>query len=64
MDLRDRLGIETCVAQAALGGGVAGAELASAVSRAGGLGNVGIIDGSLTFHGGRGARSRRFMRPR
>lgn len=40
MDLRDRLGIEHPVVQAALGGGIARAELASAVSIAGGLGTV------------------------
>src|SRR5689334_18940038 len=40
MDLRDLLKIEHRVVQAALGGGIARAELASAVSRAGGLGTV------------------------
>jgi nitronate monooxygenase len=42
-DVRDRLGLEHPVLQAALGGGLARAELASAVSRAGGLGTVGIV---------------------
>jgi nitronate monooxygenase len=41
-DARDRLGIEHAVVQAALGGGVARAELAGAVSAAGGLGTVGM----------------------
>jgi nitronate monooxygenase len=42
-DLRERLGLEHAVVQAGLGGGLARAELASAVSRAGGLGTVGIM---------------------
>ena len=42
MDLRDQLSIEHPVIQAGLGGGVAGWELASAVSVAGGLGTVGF----------------------
>jgi len=41
VDLRERLGIEHAVVQAALGGGLAGAELAGAVSLAGGLGTIG-----------------------
>jgi len=40
VDLRDLLRIEHRVVQAALGGGISRAELASAVSRAGGLGTV------------------------
>ena len=43
MDLLDRLGVERPVVQAGMGGGIAGAELAGAVSRAGGLGTVGIL---------------------
>ena len=42
MDLVDRLALEVPVVQAGMGGGIAGAELAAAVSRAGGLGTVGI----------------------
>jgi excinuclease ABC subunit A len=42
MDLLDRLALEVPVAQAGMGGGIAGAELAAAVARAGGLGTVGI----------------------
>jgi NAD(P)H-dependent flavin oxidoreductase YrpB (nitropropane dioxygenase family) len=41
--VRDRLGIEHAVLQAALGGGIAGPELAAAVSLAGGLGSLGIV---------------------
>jgi nitronate monooxygenase len=43
MDLRDRLGLEHPLAQAGMGGGTSGAELAGAVSAAGGLGTVGIM---------------------
>ena len=43
MDLLDRLEIEHPVVQAGMGGGVAGSSLAGAVSRAGGLGTVGIL---------------------
>lgn len=43
MDLLDRLGMEHPVVQAGMGGGTAGAELAGAVSAAGGLGTVGIM---------------------
>lgn len=43
MDLLDRLGLEHRVVQAGMGGGVAGAELAGAVSAAGALGTVGFL---------------------
>jgi NAD(P)H-dependent flavin oxidoreductase YrpB (nitropropane dioxygenase family) len=43
IDLRDRLGLEHPVVQAGMGGGLAMAELAAAVSNAGGLGTVGIL---------------------
>lgn len=43
MDLLDRLGLEHPVVQAGMGGGTSGAELAGAVSAAGGLGTVGIM---------------------
>jgi NAD(P)H-dependent flavin oxidoreductase YrpB (nitropropane dioxygenase family) len=43
MDLFDRIGLEHPVVQAGMGGGVAGPELAAAVSAAGGLGTVGIM---------------------
>jgi nitronate monooxygenase len=39
----DRLGLEHPIMQAGMGGGIAGAELAGAVSRAGALGTVGIL---------------------
>lgn len=42
MDFCDRLGIEHAVLQAGMGGGAAGADLAVAVSQAGGLGTVGF----------------------
>lgn len=41
-DVRELLGIEHAVVQAALGGGLSRAELAGAVSLAGGLGTIGI----------------------
>jgi nitronate monooxygenase len=41
-DIRERLGIEHAVVQAALGGGLSRAELASAVSAAGALGTIGL----------------------
>jgi nitronate monooxygenase len=43
VDLRDRLRLEHPLVQAALGGGLATAELAGAVSRAGGLGTIGML---------------------
>ncbi|MEO6859469.1 MAG: nitronate monooxygenase [Solirubrobacteraceae bacterium] len=43
MNLLDRLGLELPIAQAGLGGGLATAELAGAVSQAGGLGTVGML---------------------
>jgi NAD(P)H-dependent flavin oxidoreductase YrpB (nitropropane dioxygenase family) len=42
--LLESLGLDTPVVQAGMGGGVAGAELAGAVSAAGGLGTVGLSD--------------------
>lgn len=41
-DVRDLLGVEHAVVQAGLGGGLSRAELAAAVSLAGGLGTIGI----------------------
>jgi len=43
MDLLDRLGFDCPIVQAGMGGGTSGAELAGAVSGAGGLGTVGIM---------------------
>jgi nitronate monooxygenase len=42
-ELLERLGVELPVVQAGMGGGLAGAELAAAVSAAGGLGTIGIL---------------------
>jgi nitronate monooxygenase len=42
--LLDRLGVARPVVQAGMGGGIAGHELAAAVSEAGGLGTIGILD--------------------
>ncbi len=50
VDLLDRLALEHPVVQAGMGGGLAGAALASAVSRAGGLGTVGILAHPLQLH--------------
>lgn len=47
MDLLDRLGLERPVVEAGMGGGIATAPLAAAVSAAGGLGTVGILPPSL-----------------
>ncbi|MEV0669569.1 nitronate monooxygenase [Mycobacterium sp. NPDC050441] len=43
MDIADRLKLEVPVLQAGMGGGIAGAPLASAVSAAGGLGTLGLV---------------------
>jgi NAD(P)H-dependent flavin oxidoreductase YrpB (nitropropane dioxygenase family) len=43
-DLLARLGVEVPVVQAGMGGGLASHELAAAVSEAGGLGTIGILD--------------------
>lgn len=42
--LLERLGVELPVVQAGMGGGIAGADLAAAVSEAGGLGTLGMAD--------------------
>lgn len=42
--LLDRIGVELPLFQAGMGGGIAGHELAAAVSAAGGLGTIGILD--------------------
>jgi nitronate monooxygenase len=41
--LLERIGVELPVVQAGMGGGLAGSELAAAVSEAGGLGTIGIL---------------------
>lgn len=43
MDLLDRLRMDVPVAQAGMGGGLAGPELAAAVAQAGGLGTLGLM---------------------
>ncbi|HEX8791851.1 MAG TPA: nitronate monooxygenase [Polyangiaceae bacterium] len=43
MDLRDRLSLEHLILQAGFAGGLAGADLAAAVSGAGALGTVGLV---------------------
>jgi NAD(P)H-dependent flavin oxidoreductase YrpB (nitropropane dioxygenase family) len=50
MDLFDRLGLEYPIVQAGMGGGTSGAELAGAVSAAGGLGTVGILLSPRAMH--------------
>src|SRR5689334_18682821 len=43
VDLLDRLRLDVPIAQAGMGGGLAGAELATAVAAAGGLGTLGLV---------------------
>jgi NAD(P)H-dependent flavin oxidoreductase YrpB (nitropropane dioxygenase family) len=43
-ELLERIGLELPIFQAGMGGGTAGHELAAAVSEAGGLGTIGILD--------------------
>ncbi|MBW8709687.1 MAG: nitronate monooxygenase, partial [Mycobacterium sp.] len=43
MDLLDRLRLDVPVAQAGMRGGLAGPELAAAVTAAGGLGTLGLL---------------------
>src|SRR5947209_18806212 len=50
MDLLGRLGLEHPVVQAGMGGGLSGARLAGAVSRAGGLGTIGILVDPQRLH--------------
>lgn len=50
VDLLDRLALEHPVVQAGMGGGLSGAALAGAVSRAGGLGTVGILADPQKLH--------------
>lgn len=44
LDILDRLGLEHPIAQVGMGGGMAGSDLAAAVSNAGALGTIGILD--------------------
>lgn len=59
----DELGIECPVVQAGMGGGVAGGELAGAVSAAGGLGTVGMMGAGAFAAALREARRRAPGRP-
>jgi NAD(P)H-dependent flavin oxidoreductase YrpB (nitropropane dioxygenase family) len=43
MDIIDRLRLDVPVGQAGMGGGLAGAQLAGAVAKAGGLGTLGLM---------------------
>ena len=63
MDLLDRLGIEHPILQAGMGGGIAGPELAAAVSGAGGLGTLGILPPDELRGALRGARDAAGGRP-
>jgi nitronate monooxygenase len=63
MEFFDRLGLERPVVQAGMGGGVAGPELAGAVSAAGGLGTVGITVPDALTAALRAARDRAAGRP-
>src|SRR5688572_16670505 len=58
MTVLERLGVESPVVQAGMGGGVAGHELAAAVSEAGGLGTLGIRDPGALRREIRAARER------
>lgn len=63
-DVRERFGIEHPVVQAGFGGGLARAELAAAVSLAGGLGTVGMLVAPEKFRREiRQARERAGVRP-
>jgi nitronate monooxygenase len=56
--LLERLGVEYPIVQAGMGGGLAGAELAAAVSSAGGLGTIGILPADALRHSIEAARER------
>src|SRR3954468_5247267 len=61
--LLDRLGVERPIVQAGMGGGLAGHELAAAVSGAGGLGTIGILPASGLRRSLAGARERADGKP-
>lgn len=63
MDLLERIRLEIPVVQAGMGGGVAGAELAGAVSAAGALGTVGMVPPRGFAEALSGARRRAPGRP-
>jgi nitronate monooxygenase len=54
----ERVGVELPIVQAGMGGGLAGAELAAAVSAAGGLGTIGIVPEDALARELRAARER------
>jgi nitronate monooxygenase len=54
----EQLGLEAPVVQAGMGGGIARHELAAAVSEAGGLGTIGILDAASLRHEVAAFRSR------
>jgi nitronate monooxygenase len=56
--LLERLGVELPVVQAGMGGGLAGHELAAAVSEAGGLGTIGLMPAEAMRAGLRSVRER------
>jgi len=56
IDLRARLGLEYPILQAGMAGGLSGSELAGAVSKAGGLGTVGLLGARRLTEAVRGAR--------
>src|SRR3954447_5138179 len=61
--LLDRLGVERPVVQASMGGGLAGHELAAAVSGAGGLGTIRILPAAALRHSSDAAREGAEGRP-
>src|SRR3954451_12266654 len=61
--LLDRLGVERPIVQAGMGGGLAGHELAGAVSGAGGLGTIGILPADALRQSIDAARERAEGRP-
>src|SRR3954462_2420555 len=60
--LLERIGVELPIVQAGMGGGLAGPELAAAVSEAGGLGTVGML-GARPLGGGVAAARETTGRP-
>ena len=61
--LLERLGVERPIVQAGMGGGLAGHELAGAVSAAGGLGTIGILPAEALRHSIEAARERADGKP-
>lgn len=63
MQLRERLGLDVPVVQAGMGGGLSRADLAAAVSAAGGLGTIGILPPAFLASEVRSAAERAPGRP-